>query len=344
MSEAETNRNATDSALGWDFQVNAAIVLFIRHIKDADAIRVEGKHEDVEIFLHDGEKIYGQAKMRTTQNPGDNSTTHFSKALRSLTDAAKQGDCGALYYITNDEYPFGVELKTSIFGDDALLRYEELPDKTREYVAAKAEEVGIKEADLKKFSACVIGFYGDDDNTRYKVIHRYVDQLVNELGLNRHGSIDSHSLRRTWDYMFNKNATKKNLETTIKKTDFVWPLICKLCEVSSEEKDFDECSYDVQEEVLAQYHRLIDEVSERFSFVTKVISDYRDYAFDNPSDSRRKLNIDFVQRNWRNYLDDIGIEDESDETCEILLGIVLRKIIGKHTVITRIKEEVGIDR
>jgi len=48
-----TNRNATPSAFGWDFQVNAAIVIMLDNIKEMTSIRLEGD-EDIEVNLYDG--------------------------------------------------------------------------------------------------------------------------------------------------------------------------------------------------------------------------------------------------------------------------------------------------
>ena len=56
------DRNASPSAFGWDFQANAAILLMIENIKQAEKIRVEGADEDIEITLLNKEKIYAQVK------------------------------------------------------------------------------------------------------------------------------------------------------------------------------------------------------------------------------------------------------------------------------------------
>lgn len=48
MVNGTVNRNASASAFGWEFQTNAAIVLFIRNIEEARSLRVEGAHEDIE--------------------------------------------------------------------------------------------------------------------------------------------------------------------------------------------------------------------------------------------------------------------------------------------------------
>ena len=43
-------RNATPSSFGWDFQINAAIVLMLENIKTIKSVRVEGKKEDIELI------------------------------------------------------------------------------------------------------------------------------------------------------------------------------------------------------------------------------------------------------------------------------------------------------
>ena len=50
------SRNATPSSFGWDFQINAAIVLMLENIKAIKSVRVEGKKEDIELLLESKEK------------------------------------------------------------------------------------------------------------------------------------------------------------------------------------------------------------------------------------------------------------------------------------------------
>lgn len=55
------NRAANPVLFGFDFQVNAAIVLMLENIKDMSCIRLEGA-EDIEINLNDGSCVLAQAK------------------------------------------------------------------------------------------------------------------------------------------------------------------------------------------------------------------------------------------------------------------------------------------
>ena len=64
-----SDRNASASAFGWDFQTNSAILLMLENIKDAKRVRVEGADEDIEITLQDQTKLYAQAKA--VEKPDD---------------------------------------------------------------------------------------------------------------------------------------------------------------------------------------------------------------------------------------------------------------------------------
>ena len=56
------SRRADAVVFGFDFQVNAAIVLFLENIKEVNRLRLEGNYEDIELELNTGEMILAQAK------------------------------------------------------------------------------------------------------------------------------------------------------------------------------------------------------------------------------------------------------------------------------------------
>lgn len=94
-------RNASASAFGWDFQINAAILLMLENIKDAKRVRVEGAYEDIEITLHDRTKIYAQVKAIEKPDNTSHVIDKLVKALGTLSDAAKKGDGSVFSYISN---------------------------------------------------------------------------------------------------------------------------------------------------------------------------------------------------------------------------------------------------
>ena len=123
-----SDRNASASAFGWDFQANSAILLMLENIKDAKRVRVEGADEDIEITLQDQLKVYAQAKA--VEKPDD--TSHvidkLTKALETLSDAAKKGDGSLFTYVTNSSNPFNNQRTLSYFTGRTHLGYDELPD------------------------------------------------------------------------------------------------------------------------------------------------------------------------------------------------------------------------
>ena len=56
------DRRAHAVLFGFDFQVNAAIVLMLENIRELKSLRLEGNEEDIELTLEDNRKILAQAK------------------------------------------------------------------------------------------------------------------------------------------------------------------------------------------------------------------------------------------------------------------------------------------
>jgi hypothetical protein len=56
------SRRANAVMFGFDFQINAAIVLMLENIEDLKSLRLEGNYEDIELELENGQYILAQAK------------------------------------------------------------------------------------------------------------------------------------------------------------------------------------------------------------------------------------------------------------------------------------------
>jgi len=71
----------------------------LKNISMASSVKVEGEHEDIEIFLNDGQKIFAQAK--SVERPYDDFSHVLEKlkaGLRTLNTAASQPNRFALAY------------------------------------------------------------------------------------------------------------------------------------------------------------------------------------------------------------------------------------------------------
>ena len=60
--------NASESAFGWEFQSNAAIMLMLKNMEKAYKVKVEGSTQDVEITFMDGKLLMSQAKAVVEPN------------------------------------------------------------------------------------------------------------------------------------------------------------------------------------------------------------------------------------------------------------------------------------
>lgn len=57
------DRRAHAVLFGFDFQVNAAIVLMLDNIKELKSLRLEGNYEDIELTLENNQKNTGPSKI-----------------------------------------------------------------------------------------------------------------------------------------------------------------------------------------------------------------------------------------------------------------------------------------
>lgn len=345
MGETENiNRNASASAFGWEFQANAAIVLFIRNIDNADAVRVEGLEEDIEIYLNNGDKIYGQAKANTTTEPGKNSTTRFYEALTTLKESVKRDGCKQIVYVTNDDYPLGKRNDFTPFHEDCFLRFKELPPALQDFTRTHATELGMQDESLDKLSIMVLGFTGEDPNTRHKIIRRWVKDLLDGLSLSGYPGINDGNLRNQWGLLFHENASSSNPHICITKEDFVWPIIVMLCDNGRRDYSIDDFDPSFVEEVIEQYDSTINYQSQKFELVTKIIAAFERFVATSGASHKSAMRSSFVNSVWLDYLEDFGLDvlHDSDER-EVMAKAVLISILRRESVIKSIKKGVNLE-
>ena len=110
------NRRATAVVFGFDFQVNAAIVLMLENIKELDSLRLEGNYEDIELKLTDDTYILVQAKaVVDSSSDFRNVRKNLKKALGSLSEGAAKVNTRKLILITNSPNPFNDDASRSAF-------------------------------------------------------------------------------------------------------------------------------------------------------------------------------------------------------------------------------------
>lgn len=93
------NRRADPVMFGFDFQINAAIVLMLKNIKSLETIRIEGNYEDIELQLKDGERILAQAKgVQKGSSDFRKVRENLKKALLTLSEGGKRAKAKQLIY------------------------------------------------------------------------------------------------------------------------------------------------------------------------------------------------------------------------------------------------------
>ena len=85
------DRRAHSVLFGFDFQVNAAIVLMLENIKELSSLRLEGNEEDIELTLEGNRKILVQAKsVENASSDFSNVRANLKKALMTLSEGDRK--------------------------------------------------------------------------------------------------------------------------------------------------------------------------------------------------------------------------------------------------------------
>lgn len=332
------NRNASPAAFGWDFQINAGIVLMLDNILDAKRIRMEGATEDIEIYFADGTCLYAQAK--STQSPWDNANAGgvLTKALETLGDACSSGNARELVYVTNRADPFGDSSTMKAFSDAyAKVPFETLPPVCQQRVHEICARKGFK-LESDRFSVLSLKF-PEDENTRYQTIKEHIaDFLVN---INPDFQGYSAPMMEKWQLKFGRNATQKNPKITIGKKDVIWPLIVFFCERINNEwlDDYDEGD---SREIEAVYAKVIADQSERFTFVAKVLSEYDKFKKAHWNQPGREVQQAFISEKASLFADEFDLTGVHEEIAAAVQKLTIRKILVEKHRIQEVKEAVNL--
>ena len=120
---------------GFDYQIDAAICLFLKRLRSIKKIKVEGKYEDIEQILDDGSKIYCQVKS-VIDDQKDSTTTIRKKLKDALTSLSKciLNEKDQLLYCSNQKDL--LISKSPLFSNEDILMYQfsELDDDSKKII------------------------------------------------------------------------------------------------------------------------------------------------------------------------------------------------------------------
>lgn len=332
------SRRANAVMFGFDFQVNAAIVLMIENIEDLKSLRLEGNYEDIELELQNNRYILAQAKaVEKSSSDFRNVRKNLEKALVSLSEGSQKVDAQQLILITNSPNPLNEDASRSIFWGDAHRTFLSLPETSQELIRGYLDNINYP-LDINKFMIQVLPFETDEDIERYKVIRKVVDDFIGDLNLNIPGL--GKKLLNIWHEEVFKNGTKKDVAIQLKKKDIVWPIMVIATDIGycddSFADIFDSSAYD---EIVRQYKDTIESCCERCEFFIKVLCDYNTYQITKKLSDKA---LDFAMNKWQDYLSEFELDEMDEEIQRGLVQIILYRIVRNRIVIQNIKKGVKL--
>lgn len=332
------SRRADAVVFGFDFQVNAAIVLFLQNVEQVEKMRLEGNYEDIEIQLNSGEMVMAQAKaVEKASSDFNNVRKNLKKALTSLSEADEKVNARDLIVITNSPNPFNDIKSMSAFYGHAHRKYDSLPPTAKEMVDKYLSELD-EPLDVNKLTIQVLPFETDDDDERYKVIMQTINDFVGRLKTNVPGV--GRQLLETWHWQVFDNGGKENVDIKLSKKDIIWPLLVKITEIDQCDDEFlEQFDSSVYEETVNRYADIINSHCEQCEFFIKILSDYNLFKTDKKPIEKM---AEFIEKNWENYASEFYVEGLEREIQEAITKIVMHNIIKRKFTIDRIKKEVNL--
>ncbi|MEG0698810.1 MAG: hypothetical protein RR435_02570 [Erysipelotrichaceae bacterium] len=331
------SRNATPSSFGWDFQVNAAIVLMLENIRVVKSVRVEGKKEDIELLLENEENIYAQAKSVVRFDDYRNVRSKLNAALATLNDDAAHQDYRKLIYVTNSPNPFKINNTMSAFYGHSRLSYTDLPQSCKDIIDLEIASKPLQHIDTSNLEIHVIPFFTDDFQQRYRVIKESVDNFLYELNNNTRGMADE--LLKIWQHEFFKNCTQGDLDLVIKKKDLMWSIIVLQSQLHTDNTLLEEYDDGAVDEIIRSYRYLINNRCEKFAFISQVVSDFQDFKSYNKD---KKIIAKFIAAKGDNYKGVFELNEICEEVQDIVVKIILQKIIINRFLANDIAKKVNL--
>lgn len=328
--------NASASAFGWDFQTNAAILLMLENIKSAKSIKVEAQTEDIEIKLENNNIIYSQAKSIENIDSTANLLSKLKEGIRTLNNAYNNGDAENLIYITNHSNPFNDKASIQYFIGRTKLGYNELPQKCKEKIARIITQNNYS-IDTNKLKVYVLPFYGNDKNNRNKAIKEAVSEFLEQLDI--HSPYTPRKMLEIWQQDFFHNATIPNSAIQIKKKEMMWALIAEACNFDRHDKYLQDCDDAIINEIEHKYRAIIDNKTEEFIFINKVLNDFVGYLNNLTWKERTEK---FINEEYGQYLNEFDISNIDEYTKSCLVKVILSKIISNRYIIDKIKKGANI--
>ena len=332
------SRRANSVFFGFDFQENAAIVLMVENMAEMNFVKIEGE-EDIEITLNDGTSILAQAKSVVKASTDfDNVRAKAKSAMKSLSEASKNVKVQKLIYYTNSPDPFHEEASKPMFYGKAQVQFDNLPTSTKDLIGGWLAEIE-EPLDKSDLHIHVLPFETDDDEQRYKVVLQSLSDFIGEMDLRSADGLRKR-LHEVWLSMLDRNGSTSDSKKRLSKKDVVWPMIVFVTGRGHLDRNAQYCT-DLDEgefeEIEHKYGKLIEDYCERYDFVVKVLTDFREGNYKG-----NQALENFVNGHWQEYVEILGLEMMDESLRCNLTKIVLYTIVHKRFEINKIKNAVNL--
>lgn len=341
-----TSTSAVASAFGWDFQVNLGLYLIMdEDLAQIEKFKIEGNTEDIEIYFRDPSvkgPIFVQAKSQENPYSSNTTTDHLSNAMNSLLNISE--NYSEILYGTNIEIPILARVQKNFFeGSRSKRKYNELPDQFKSKLDKfiNASHVLInKEVFKSRLAILKISFFGEDNETRYRVVKEKVTDRLSSLG------IDIYKCNKIFEGIQREfyQMPSKRLNYTIQ--DLGLKII--LFSIDSEEiQSFNKL--EIPEEFISRIKiEFSDYIAEKqldFQFICQLVGDYKKYAMTTPEVPQSQKIQYFVNENFIKY-NSYFLQKTSNvdsELIDCIIKVTLYRILSNRLEIDTIKERMSLN-
>ena len=363
------DNDASASVFGWDFQVNAAIFLFLKYLKQVDSVKVEGKYQDIELRLRDDSCIFAQAK--SIQNgSNDYRKKKLEDAIISLVKTPMDYEKDKLLYVSNYLAPIRennfynnqiIELK-SVVPDKIEFEkiIDEIIDKLKSDILTDENISSLKKHKYSKlverlenmntedFLVCSIVPYVNtvQPEDKYKVIENLIqEKLTYDFNITSSNMIKYvKKILLNWQSTFLLNATTPDWikEKTMSKLQLMLQIIAIISDKETDNlKEL--LTFELQDDLEDEYSQYYNQRSfyhDRFEFINKLFDDFKRY---NADIENQKTN-QFIREEWKKYYEEYSeFMQYEDDAQEYLIKRDLLRLLSNSKNIKKIIDGVKHD-
>lgn len=360
--KAIKSNQATASTFGWFFQVIAAITLSLKYRTKLEKVKVEGKTEDIELYLRDGElPVYVQAKS-TSKKPEDAPRSdvrgHCCNAMKTLvnTSNAVKGNYSVLMYISNFLNPlnFDKRIADARWNPQATelleMSFDNLPKQGQKFL--RECEISARKKLSKKYVSTDNYFDWEkliiatlpmaresnlEDKQSFRKTSRLLLATIEEILESATGSTSFKTdIFDTLVARYFENTTRDNVTITYK--EIMWTFISQI--ILHAKDDYIENSVDfiLQEDVRKYSNDFINKLSLNMEVINKATYLWEKYKRDHKDRvPKAQVFYDYLETNWTEFQEYFSMDDK--ELQKYCIQDLISKILIKSRTIKELRGE-----